>query len=221
MKVIEQYIPAGHPNRPGTKLESLLALVFHYTGNDRPTATDTMNASYFARKYVTIGKDVFEADSKTAFGYGSAQVIADSDSVTLAIPVDEAAYAVGDRRVLPWTEMWRGQQHMSRNVFNCRPNFRSVSIEICNNDTIKNSNADWNAAVDNASQWAIEFLQKKGLKIDLAGSLSPQTAAPPVPGKIILCRHFDVSGKICPKPFVDDESAWRIVIQKIANAVGV
>jgi len=221
MTILEQLIPVGHPNRPGTKLDSVRALVFHYTANEDIRATDMATAKYFARKYVTVGDKVYEADGKTEFGYGSAQVIADMDSVTIAIPVNEAAWAVGDRRVLPWTEQWRGQQHMSRNVFDCKPNYRSISIEICNNDILKNSTADWDGAVANAVAWAIDYCQKNNLKIDLAGSLNPQNATPPAAGKILLCRHYDISGKVCPKPFVDDLVAWKATIQKIVNAVGI
>lgn len=221
MKVLEQLVPLGHPNRPGTKLNSVRALVFHYTANENMGANDTATAKYFGRKYVKVGDKFYEADGKTEFSYGSAQVIADMDSVTIAIPVDEAAWAVGDRRVLPWTEQWRGQQHMSRNVFDCQPNYRSISIEICDNDVVKNSKTDWDGAVANAVQWAIDYCKQKNLKIDLAGSLDPQNAKPPVAGKILICRHRDISGKICPKPFIDDQNAWVATIQKIANAVGV
>ena len=221
MNIQYQLVPEGHPNRPGTKLEAFKAIAFHYTANDAPAATDTMNAKYFARPYIQIGKDFFEKDGKTPFGYGSAQVVADSDSVTIAIPTNEAAWAVGDRRVLPWTEQWRGQQKMSRNVFNCRPNYQSISIEICNNDVVKNSNTDWLSAINNAVEWTIAFLLDSQLTIDVKGTLDPQNATPPSPRSIILCRHFDITGKICPKPFIDNVDEWNRVVHRIIKAVNV
>ncbi len=221
MNVREQLLPVGHPNRPGTKLEAVNALVFHYTGNDRVGANAAFTVRYFARPYTIRGNKAYEANSKAEFVYGSAQVIADMNEVVIAIPIDEAAWSVGDRRVLPWTEQWRGQQHMSRNVFDCRPNYRSVSIEICNNDVIKDSTEDWDKAVDNAVYWAVSYCQKRNLKIDLAGSLDPQNATPPKSGKIIICRHYDISGKICPSLFVENTNDWVAVVQKIADIVGV
>lgn len=219
MTVNELLIPPGHPNRPGVNLTELRAIVFHYTGNDAPGATDIMNAKYFARKYVRVGPDYFEENGKTPFAYGSAQVVADSDSITIAIPVTEAAWAVGDRRILPWTEQWRGQQHVSRNLFNCKPNYQTLSIEICNNDIIKDSDSDWLASVEMAAEWVIEFLKSRSLKVDEAASLSPQLAKTIVPGSVVLLRHYDISGKLCPKPFIDNPGQWTDVVKKISMAV--
>ena len=33
LKVIEKYIPVGHPNRPGGKMVSIKARIFHGTAN--------------------------------------------------------------------------------------------------------------------------------------------------------------------------------------------
>jgi hypothetical protein len=71
MKIIEQIIPAGHPNRPGVKRTETLAVVIHYTANEKPGATDTANAAYFGRKWergpvLSGGKvvtDIIEAGS--------------------------------------------------------------------------------------------------------------------------------------------------------------
>jgi len=212
MEIRAELIPEGHPNRPGTKLEALKALVFHYTANDAPGATDTMNAKYFGRRWTGTIEKPFEADGVTPFRYGSTQVIADEDSVTIAIPPDEAAWACGDRNDGPWTPEYRGQRPLAKHLFGWRQNYQSVSIEICNNK-------DWDKAVDNAAAWAIAFLKNKGLRVDLSRSLSPQDGIALAPGTVAICRHYDVTGKVCPKPMVDSTSAWADLVWRIHDAV--
>ena len=220
--LIEQFIPKGHPNRPGTPLESLKAIVFHYTANDAPTATDTVNAKYFARPYVKVGADFFEQDGKTPFRYGSTQVLADMDSITFALPVTEASWSAGGREMLPWTPELKGQQSVAKRIFNNRQNYQNISIEICNNDVIKNSMDDWNKALDNAAEWAVGYIKEKGLRVNWYGSFSPQDPVvfPALrPGEIVLLRHYDLTGKKCPLPLMDKDAWSEFLIKHIASRI--
>lgn len=214
MDVIKAHIPAGHPNRPGTQLSALKAIVIHYTQNDNPGATDTINVKYIGRKYVKKDVKSYEADGVTPFRFGSAHVFCDMDSITEAIPLDEVAWGCGDKNYKG------GYQRIAEKVFKRRQNFETVSVEICNNDVIKNSSDDWDKACHNAVTWVSEFITQYNLKIDITGSLYPQAVetAPPT-GTILLLRHYDITGKICPKPFVDDQRLWEIVIKRIAEKV--
>lgn len=214
MKIIEGYIPSGHPNRPGRKLEALSAVVIHYTQNEHPGATDTMNVRYIGRKYVRTEDGTFEADGKTPFRFGSAHVFCDMDSVTLAIPTDEVAWGCGDKN------FHGGYQPVAGTVFARRQNFRTVSVEICNNDAIKNSDEDWDGAVENAKQWVIDFLKNLGLNVDIEGSLNPQKLeSAPENGAILLLRHYDITGKNCPAPFVKDHDAWESFVKDVAGSI--
>lgn len=232
VKVVEKLIAPGHPNRPGTKLEALKAIVFHYTGNDREWATDLANAAYFGRKFVqpldaegkpvrdpkTGYKIIFEENGKTPWSYGSTQIIADMDSITVAVPLDEAAWSTGDA-CLPATNGFKGQQPIAGKLFNYRQNYQTIGIEMCNNDIIKNSDEDWNGSVNNAADWTIQFLRSKGLKVNVEKSLNPQTVTSLAAGEILLLRHHDISGKICPAPMVKDPEAWKTLVLKIAKAL--
>lgn len=214
MDVIKAHIPKGHPNRPGTKLSALKAVVIHYTQNDNPGATDTMNVKYIGRKYVKKENKSFESDGVTPFRFGSAHVFCDMDSVTEAIPLDEVAWGCGDKNYKG------GYQRIAEKVFKRRQNFETVSVEICNNDVIKNSPIDWEQAVGNALQWVITFLQEYNLKVDFTGSIYPQAVEEaPEAGKILLLRHYDITGKICPKPFVDQPKEWEKFIKEVARQV--
>lgn len=218
MKLIEGFIPSGHPNRPGKKLEVLKAIVIHYTQNEEPGATDTMNVRYIGRKFVRNESGSFESDGKTPFRFGSAHVFCDMDSITLAIPTDEVAWGCGDKN------SHGGYQPAAINVFGKRQNYQTVSVEICNNDAVKNSDEDWNGAVANAKQWVIDFLKNRSLGIDIEGSLKPQSIKPEsgkpmFTGKILILRHYDITGKNCPAPFVKDLNAWEKFVKEIADSV--
>jgi N-acetylmuramoyl-L-alanine amidase len=218
MEVVKAHIPAGHPNRPGTKLRALKAIVVHYTQNEEPGATDTMNVKYIGRKFVL--KDVngeakkFEADGKTPFRFGSAHVFCDMDSVTEAIPLDEVAWNCGDKNYKG------GYQRVAEKVFKFRQNYETIGVEICNNDTIKNSDEDWEKAAENAKQWIITFLKSFDYKVN-DKSLAPQLIDDaPVPGSILILRHYDITGKVCPKKFVDDPNKWANFVKDILVQVG-
>jgi len=218
MKIVMANIAEGHPNRPGTKLEAVKAVVIHYTQNDSASATDTANVRYIGRKYVR--KEVegkmksFESDGVTPFRFGSAHVFCDMDSVTFAIPLDEVAWGCGDKN------FHGGYQNVAEKVFKRRQNFQTVSVEICNNDVIKNSDEDWNAAVENARQFVVGYLKQQNLKVDVEGSLNPQElTASPVQGTVLILRHYDISGKNCPAPFVASQESWRQFVNSVAAEV--
>jgi len=98
-------------------------------------------------------------------------------------------------------------------LFHHRQNYRTISIEICNNDILP-GDQDWDAAADRAAEWAAWFLNSRGLHVDLHASLNPQRI-PPEDGKLLLLRHYDLTGKICPKPFVDDPVAWIDFVEDV------
>jgi N-acetylmuramoyl-L-alanine amidase len=212
----DHLIAAGHPNRPGTRLSRFQAIVVHYTANENPGATDDMNARYFARQWTGKYDDPLEADHKTPFAFGSTQMLFDDNSGSIAIPLNEVAWATGDRR-LPYTPEWKGQQHIAKRVFNNSANYRTFNIEICNNDVIKHSPADWNKSVENASKfikWTLKYLE---CEVDVNSSLNPESVMGPLPeGKILILRHYDITGKMCPKPMIDDPSAWEAFVRGVA-----
>ena len=215
MDVIQLHIPLQHPNRPGTKLRALKAIVIHYTQNEEPGATDTMNVKYIGRKFARVNGKSFEADGVTPFRFGSAHVFCDMDSVTEAIPLDEIAWGCGDKNYKG------GYQRIADKVFKFRQNYETINVEICNNNAIKGSDEDWKKAVENAKQWVIAYLNSYGIAVDREGSLNPQNVEePPAPGAVLLLRHYDITGKACPKPFLDNPDSWVQFIEEIVAQVG-
>jgi N-acetylmuramoyl-L-alanine amidase CwlA len=188
VKIIKQLIPLGHPNRKGVKIKPV-GVIVHYTANDAPTASDSANVNYASRAYKNINGAVYEANGKDKFRYGSAHWYIDQDSATLAIPTDENCWGCGDKQ-FPKNNGYNGQTKIARDVFGYRQNYLTINYEICNNDIIRNSTADWDKACNNA----IEIIAQDMIKYNI-----PIT---------MVYRHHDISGKICPKPFVDNPKAW-------------
>lgn len=187
----EMLIPLDHPNRKGTKITPI-ACVIHYTANDSPTATDTNNVKYASRPYVIKDGVAYEAGGKTKFRYGSAQWYIDEDSATLAIPTDEVAWGCGDRQ-LPYDNGCKGQTKIARDIFGYNQNYKTINYEICNN-------GDWNKACANAIEIIADDMIKYGISDDM------------------IFRHHDLTGKICPKPFVDNPNAWEMFKQEVIKA---
>ncbi|HEY9060500.1 MAG TPA: stalk domain-containing protein [Pseudobacteroides sp.] len=202
LKVVFDYIPLGHPNRPGTKLYSQDARIWHGTANTSPTATDEMHRKYAGRPYIkkwneeTKSYKFYEQDGITPFVYGATHNYIDKDSVTIIIPHDEYAPGAGDKS-LNMNNGYNGQTRIARDVFNYQQNFRTIQTELCMNDM----NA-WDKVLSNA----IEFtkLYMPHIKKDF--------------------RHFDVTGKPCPAPLVNTsikevDPRWLQFVSRINAAI--
>ncbi len=236
----QELIPLGHPNRPGTKLSKFQAIVIHYTANENPGATDQANAKYFRRSAEKgpvwdsskkcIITDWIEAQTikeqkvsdgsmrtiGTPFRYGSTQILFDDNSGSITIPFDEVGWGAGDR-AMPYDNIWLGQQKLAKNIFNNSQNYRTLNIELCNNDIIKNSTADWDQTVSNSNKFVNWIIKTLGVTVNIQGSLDPQNfTGPLLDEQILLVRHHDITGKMCPKPFIDNKEAWEQYVRTAA-----
>ena len=111
----------------------------------------------------------------------SAHFFVDGDSITQSVPDDHVAWSVGGNKY-PGTKggKWYGK---------CTNN-NSISIELC--DEVKNGRYDFSeATLKNAAELTRMLMKKYNIPIEN------------------VIRHYDVVGKICPAPFVNDEAAWK------------
>jgi len=217
IKVQTNIIPDGHPNRDGRLLTNFNGIVVHYTANANPGATALANAKYFCRgwKRTTVERkteqgivkeEMLQEISSTVekivpFGHGSTQVLFDENSMCMALPFNERCHGAGDARIIV-NPVNKNQTQIARNAFNNAQNFKCLQIEICNN-------GNWEKAAINAATFIQWVSRELSLFIDEEGSLSPNTVMQtPELGTILLLRHYDLTGKICPKPFVDDTHQW-------------
>ncbi len=111
----------------------------------------------------------------------SAHFFVDGDSITQSVPDDHVAWSVGGNKY-PGTKggKWYGK---------CTNN-NSISIELC--DEQKNGRYDFSeATLKNAVDLTRMLMKKYNIPVEN------------------VIRHYDVVGKICPAPFVNDEAAWK------------
>jgi N-acetylmuramoyl-L-alanine amidase len=214
---MKQYIALPHPNRPGVVRKGTNAIVVHYTGNDKPHMDDVHNVKYMSRAFIKKENKYYEIDGVTDFRYGSAQVFIDMDSFIETMPLYEVAYGCGDQHY-PLNNGYKGRTKLAHYALFDNPNQWTLNIELCNNDVIKDSTEDWDKTVANGIDYIRQYLKENNLKIDVMASMYPNSVGGPSKvGEVILARHYDITGKICPKPFVDDQEAWYKFLRAVSG----
>jgi N-acetylmuramoyl-L-alanine amidase CwlA len=155
-------------------LSSIIAIVFHYTGNAGSSATARGNAAYFRdgcpeRKNGVIRKRP-----------ASAHIVVDTgDTAYLCVPLDVTAYAVGDGRAGPYGRLVS--------------NYNSVSIEMV-------------SRTDSAGRYYIPDETIKHAREVYLWLLKQ------LPNVRYVIRHYDVSLKLCPAPYINQDK-WAAFLK--------
>lgn len=111
----------------------------------------------------------------------SAHYFVDDDSITQSVPDNYVAWSVGGAKY-PKT---KGGKFYGK----CT-NDNSISVELC--DTNKNGKFDFTEKTLNNAVELVRLLMKK-YKVPVEN----------------IIRHYDVTGKVCPQPFVKSEKKWK------------
>ena len=113
----------------------------------------------------------------------SAHYFVDGDSVTQSVPDDYVAWSVGGSKYSDCNKTGGGK------FYGQCTNTNSISIEMC--DEVKNGISDFTASTIENTVELTKMLMKK-YNVDISR----------------VIRHFDVVGKLCPKPYVDN-AKWQ------------
>ena len=148
-------------------------------------------------KYIVIHYTANDGDTDEGNGNyfannivrASAHYFVDDDSITRSVPDDYIAWAVGGSKY----KNTKGGAFYGK----CT-NANSISIELC--DTKKNGVYDFTEATMKNAADLVKLLMEKYT----------------VPVERVI-RHYDVTGKVCPKPFVDDEKAWKEFKERLVD----
>ncbi|QKE72647.1 hypothetical protein HPK19_07435 [Arthrobacter citreus] len=174
-----EFIPKNKYTRPGTLLKDVKKIVLHWTAN--------FGAS--AKKHVTYFGVTLPAQSKLAEAqgkkgtYASAHIFGDKTESVCIIPLNEVAYHANDvQKRNEDGSAYRGVKEIAPNA-----NLYTLSYEMCvekdgtiHQDTINR------AINDVAALCKIYKLTEKN-----------------------IVRHFDVTYKDCPSPFVEDPVKFK------------
>ena len=166
------YIPSNRANYGSLRNVNLIKyIVVHYTANDGDR--DTANANYFKNNVVKA----------------SAHYFVDDDSITMSVPDNYVAYAVGGGK---WGDCGKtGGGKMSGKITNTN----SLSIEMC--DTKRNGKIQ---ATETTIKNTVDLVVTKLIKYNLKPSA--------------VYRHFDVNGKHCPAYMMNSKS-WNSFMNKV------
>lgn len=142
-------------------------------------------------KYIVVHYTANDGDSDEGNGNyfadhivkASAHYFVDGDSITQSVPDDYVAYSVGGDKYSDCNKTGGGK------LYGQCTNSNSISIELC--DEVKNGKSDFSAkTIENAVKFIREKMKQYSIDIDH------------------VIRHFDVTGKPCPKPYVDN-AKWK------------
>lgn len=142
-------------------------------------------------RYIAVHYTGNDGDSGAANGRyfrdnivkASAHYFVDDDSVVQSVPDDYIAWAVGGSKYADCGRTGGGKYH------GICTNANSVSVELC--DTQKDGVSGFSEKTINNAVMLIKSLMAK-YSVDTEH----------------VIRHFDVTGKICPKPFIGN-AAWE------------
>ncbi len=151
-------------------------------------------------KYIVIHYTANDGDTDEGNGNyfannivkASAHYFVDGDSVTQSVPDDYVAWSVGGSKYSDCKKTGGGK------FYGQCTNSNSISIELC--DEVRNGISDFSpATIENAVEYT-KYLMKK-YNVDISH----------------VIRHFDVNGKPCPKPYVDN-AKWKAFKNKITES---
>ena len=124
----------------------------------------------------------------------SAHFFVDDGGVVQSVPEDCVAWSVGGRKYPSCSQSGGGKWYGK-----CTNN-NSISVELC--DTKQDGRYNFSEkTLENAAELCRDLMQKHGIPIEN------------------VIRHFDVVGKICPAPFVEDAAAWEKFKERLVKEV--
>jgi len=185
MTVREELLPVNPFSRPGHKRTDDFAVVLHWTG-----AAGQEND--LTRRYFELLAKQEESDERPN-RYASAHYIIGIDGEILrVIPEDEVAYHVGAAEYTVVAK--RRFPEYTTNRAGGTPNWCSIGIELCHPTS---SGEFTRETVEAARILCFDILNRIYL------------------GPYSLMRHYDITGKRCPKRWIEDAEQWERFVQHI------
>jgi N-acetylmuramoyl-L-alanine amidase len=176
--ITEHLLPVNAFSRPGYKRPETLGIVYHWVGNAGQSQEGV------ARYFELLAKQDDTDDKPDR--YASAHYIIGIDGeIVRVIPDDEVAYHVGARKYTS-----TAQHRLKGYTTNKRqgtPNWCTIGIEMCH--------PDWTGVFTDAT---LEAAAKLGKHLVQTYLLGPRD----------IYKHYDITGKLCPKWFVEHGAAW-------------
>lgn len=124
----------------------------------------------------------------------SAHYFVDGDSITQSVPDNQVAWSVGGTKYANCGQTGGGK------FYGKCTNSNSISVELC--DEVRNGRYDFTEkTLENAADLVRLLMKKYGVPVER------------------VIRHFDVTGKKCPAPMVDDVQMWNDFKERLVEEV--
>lgn len=193
MLVKERLLPINKFSRPGYLRQDTIAIVYHWVG----AAGQENDAT--ARYFEILAKQDPSDDKPDR--YASAHYIIGIDGEILrCIPDDEVAYHVGAKQYTGTAQHqlmgYTGNIMMSGYGEPRTPNWCAIGIEM--------NHPDWSGKFTEATLVSAARLGKDLLRKYLLSAHD-------------VFRHYDITGKLCPKWFVEHKTDWLAFIEDIGE----
>ena len=196
MKILNDFIPVNQFSRPGHDRLDTRAIIIHWVGNTKQTAQAV-------KAYFTSLKNQNPNDAIEDF-YASTQYAISNNDIIRMMPEKEVAYHVGAKawEYTPLAKSLCGNFGVSNaNLFGSTPNWYTIGIEL--------NHIDWDGRLSEET-----YISAVELTADLCKryTLNP---------KSYVLRHYDITGKLCPKWFVLHEADWNMFIGDVIEALEI
>ncbi|KAA0565350.1 N-acetylmuramoyl-L-alanine amidase family protein [Bacillus sp. CH30_1T] len=136
-------------------------------------------------------QEFFDGADGGNYRYAGAHIFVDKDEAVEVIPLNEVAYQANEKEPRLSTLKATTSYYPEGNA-----NLLTLSIEMCIEE-----DGSFHPDTVERTRLVVKYLQNK----------FPQLRDT----KNRVVRHYDVTGKICPKPFVDDVGAWKDFLNSI------
>jgi N-acetylmuramoyl-L-alanine amidase CwlA len=197
LNIQKQYLDPSPYNRPQVPMQKIEALVIHYIGNANTSAM--ANRNYF-NNLPKINAAVTARNNtptvirrKEQLTYASAHYLIGLEGEILAvIPETEIAYTAGGLTY----------SHLAHTLFFDKkrdviyPHDKCLNIEVCHPDSSGIFNQ---ASIDSLIELSADIVNRHHLSRDR------------------ILRHYDVTGKLCPKYYVAHSDEWEQIVDAIMS----
>lgn len=173
---IDKFIPISKYTRKGEKLTAMNKIVLHYTANAGAPAMN--HYTYFGFTLPQLNAQAIKQGKKPV--YASAHIFVDRKEAICIVPLNELAFHANDVQKRVNGVPYRGVAALKPNA-----NEKSVGVEMC----LEKDGSIHPETITRTAKVIAELCQmyKKSPENDIV-------------------RHFDVTAKNCPAPFVKDPS---------------
>ena len=189
--IAARHLTVGRFARPGIKRLVTNGIVWHWVG------AAGQGQDEVARYFELLGKqDPTDAKPDT---YASAHyIIGIHGGILEVIPSAEIAYHCGAAQYTPWMRR-KYPQHTTNEDIHHSANGAFIGVELCHPD----ATGEFTTQTFEAAVWLGLYLMR-------------EYRVPPD----LNVRHFDVTGKLCPKWWVENIGAWDRFWLRLCEVAG-